>query len=302
MMLRLCLNLVSGLLLLFLMYNCSGGDSDQNPGQMETEPEKEEMYGQILVDNLRMRKSAGQEGPEITQIGKDQIVTLTGDQSDYTETISIRGQSEPHPWYEITFNGDTGWIYGGGMKLLAPEEINETVLNDFLISPNERVGNIKANATHASLVQSLSEDQVIRENLPLGEGEFVRGTVVYPNSNNELQIYWQNEDFENIRQITISKPGSDWHVHGGIHIGSSIQKVMDINGRPFEMTGFQWDYAGTTLNWQGGNLHSSVKLVFDYTGEISIYPFLIGDKVVSSDNSSLLKLQPRVRKIIVSFN
>jgi|GEM_PF-1789880 len=299
---RSYMNFTLYLILILLMYNCTHKNPEQSAEHPEEKVEDEEVFGQILVDNLRMRESAGLNGQEITQIGKNQIVTLTGEKSDHTDAITIRGQLKPHPWYEISFNGDTGWVYGGGIKLLAPEEINETVLNDFLIIPNERVGNVNANATHASLVQNLSEEQVIREKLPLGEGEFVNGTVVFPNSNNELQIFWQNEDFENIRQITISKPGSDWHVHGGIHIGTSIEEVMKINGRPFEMTGFQWDYAGTTLNWQGGNLHSSIKLVFDYTGEISIYPFLIGDKVVSSDNSSLLKLQPRVRKIIVSFN
>src|SRR5699024_2625234 len=201
---RSYMNFTLYLILILLMYNCTHKNPEQSAEHPEEKVEDEEVFGQILVDNLRMRESAGLNGQEITQIGKNQIVTLTGEKSDHTDAITIRGQLKPHPWYEISFNGDTGWVYGGGIKLLAPEEINETVLNDFLIIPNERVGNVNANATHASLVQNLSEEQVIREKLPLGEGEFVNGTVVFPNSNNELQIFWQNEDFENIRQITIS--------------------------------------------------------------------------------------------------
>jgi len=300
-MLRKHLKLYFLIILAGMMMNCNSSGSDVNEN-LEEEETKEESYGQVLVDNLRLRTSAGVDGDEITQIGKNQIVTMTGQKTDYLETISMRGKEEAHPWYEVSFNGDTGWVYGAGIQLLAPEDISESVFNDFMIIPNERVGNIGAGETHFSLVSRLSEDQVIKDDLPLGEGEFVKGTVIYPNSNNEVLIYWQNEDFENIRQIVISKPGSDWHVGGSIHVGTSIEEVMKVNGRPFEMTGFDWDYGGTTLNWQGGNLHSSVSLVFDYTGEVSIYPFLVGDKAVSSDNSSLLKLKPRVQKIIVSFN
>lgn len=301
-MLREYLKLSVIILLMGMLMNCGSSGGDVSADLNEEEEVEEEKFGQIIVDNLRMRTSAGVDGAEITQIGKNQIVTMTGQKSDHLEAIMMRGKEEAHPWYEVTFNGDTGWVYGAGIQPLAPEDISESVFNDFLIIPNERVGNIGAGETHASLVTRLSEDQVIEDQLPLGEGEFVKGTVVYPNSNNEVLIYWQNEDFENIRQIVIGKPGSDWHVGGSIHIGTSIEEVMKVNGRPFEMTGFDWDYGGTTLNWQGGNLHSSVSLVFDYTGEVSIYPFLVGDKAVSSDNSSLLKLKPRVQKIIVSFN
>lgn len=301
-MLRKYLKLSVSIFFLGMLMNCNSTGSEVSADLETKEEVKEERFGQILVDNLRMRTSAGVDGAEITQIGKNQIVTMTGQKSDYMETISMRGKEEAHPWYEVTFNGDTGWVYGAGIQLLSPEDISESVFNDFMIIPNERVGNIGAGETHESLIRRLSEDQVIKDDLPLGEGEFVKGTVVYPNSNNEVLIYWQNEDFENIRQIVISKPGSDWHVGGSIHIGTSIEEVMKVNGRPFEMAGFDWDYGGTSLNWQGGNLHSSITLVFDYSGEVSIYPFLVGDKAVASDNSSLLKLKPSVQKIVVSFN
>jgi len=264
---------------------------------------KEPQYGRTIVDNLRMRDASGLGGHEITQIGKNQMVRLTGNRSDTTESIPIRGMSTPYYWHEIIFNGDTGWVYGGGLEILDSLEIAAGAgLNDYLIIPNQRVGIVTKDDTHASLVQKLSPGEVIKENLHIGEGQTVEGTILYPNTNKELRIYWQNEDFEHMRQIIISKPGGEWRTENGIHMGQSIAEVTAINGTPFELTGFQWDFAGTSLNWQGGKLNPNLTLSFDYHGDISIYPFLIGDKVISSDNSSLLKLKPRVRQILVSFS
>lgn len=279
------------------------GEDGPSSDQIEESNEKPEMqYGKVIVDNLRMRDASGLGGQEITQIGRNQFVRLTGNQSDSTEAIQIRGESLPHYWYEVIFNGDTGWIYGGGMEILDSTDPRAAGgVNDFRIEPGVRAGIVSGESTHESLKQLLGPEAVIKEDLHVGEGEWVQGTIIYPNSNNELMIYWQNEDFETIRQIIISKPGSQWQTTTGVHIGQSIQKVTEINGAAFNLTGFQWDYAGKTLNWQGGNLSQHLTLVFDYTGDISIYPFLIGDKIISSDNSSLLKLDPRVRQIIVSI-
>lgn len=260
-------------------------------------------YGKIIVDNLRMRDASGLGGSEITQIGKDQYVRLTGSKSDTTEAISIRGITTPHYWHEIIFNGDTGWVYGGGMEILdADDRTVASKVKDFIIEPGIRVGIVSKSSTHEDLVRQMGAGEVIKDNLHIGEGETVEGTILYPNTNNEIKIYWKNEDYEHVQQVIISKPGAQWQTHSGIHIGQSIQEVTKVNGTPFEMTGFEWDLAGTSLNWQGGKLNPRLTLSFDYQGDISVYPFLIGDKVISSDNSSLLKLKPRVRQILVSIS
>src|SRR5690606_34435171 len=132
--------------------------------------EKKPQYGRTIVDNLRMRNSSGLSGQEITQIGKNQMVRLTGVQSDTTESISIRGTASPHYWHEIIFNGDTGWVYGGGLEILDSLEIAAGGgLNDYLIEPTQRIGIVTKDDTHASLVQKLNPGEVIKENLLIGE-------------------------------------------------------------------------------------------------------------------------------------
>lgn len=300
---RVALFVFAVLYFFLIPMGCQWNQEDNlKESQINAETSVEDQYGKIVVDNLRMRDGYGLHGQEITQIGRNQFVRLTGKKSDSTETIQIRGQALPHYWYEVIFNGDTGWIYGGGMEILETSD-PRTVggINDYLIEPGIRAGIVNKGSTHESLVVQLGADNVVKDRLHIGEGEWVQGTILYPNTKNELLIYWQNEDFKTIRQIIVSKPGSEWQTKSGIQIGQSIKEVTRINGAPFNLTGFQWDYAGKTLNWQGGTLSSHLSLVFDYTGDISIYPFLIGDKVISSDNSSLLKLDPRVRQIIVTI-
>ncbi|MBY5957108.1 hypothetical protein KUV50_03100 [Membranicola marinus] len=296
----LAISVILGLLLSGCNFFSDGNETDND--STEREVEEELKYGQVVVDNLRMRDGSGLGGNEITQIGKGQYVRLTGKKSDTTETISIRGLNKPHYWHEIIFNGDTGWIYGGGMEILESDELTIAGrVKDFIIEPGIRAGIVTKESTHEELVSQMGPGEVIKDKLHLGGEETVEGTILYPNSNNELKIYWKNQDFENIQQVIISKPGAQWQTKSGIHIGQSIQEVTAINGTPFELTGFQWDLAGTTLNWQGGDLNPKLTLSFDYHGDISVYPFLIGDKVISSDNSSLLKLEPRVRQILVSI-
>lgn len=292
------------LYILFTFSNCQLISSNDSTDVLDNEEdlEQETYYGKVIVDNLRMRDAYGLESQEITQIGRNQFVRLTGNQSDSPESIPIRGETLPYYWYEIIFNGDTGWVYGGGIEILESSDPRSIEgINDFIIEPGVRAGVINRQSTHESLIRQLGADAVIKEKLHVGEGESVQGTIIFPNTNNELMIYWQNEDFETIRQITISKPGGQWQTSNGIYIGQPIKEVTRINGSPFNLTGFQWDYAGKTLNWQGGTLSPHLTLAFDYNGDISIYPFLIGDKIISSDNSSLLKVDPRVRQIIVTI-
>src|SRR5690625_4111795 len=90
-MLRKHLKLYFLIILAGMMMNCNSSGSDVNEN-LEEEETKEESYGQVLVDNLRLRTSAGVDGDEITQIGKNQIVTMTGQKTDYLETI----RSEEH--------------------------------------------------------------------------------------------------------------------------------------------------------------------------------------------------------------
>ena len=41
---------------------------------------------------------------------------------------------------------------------------------------------------------------------------------------------------------------------GPLSLRQGLTQVEAINGRPFELAGFEWDYSGTVLDWKGGTL------------------------------------------------
>ena len=37
-------------------------------------------------------------------------------------------------------------------------------------------------------------------------------------------------------------------------LGTRLGRLTQLNGRPFTLSGFGWDYAGTVISWNGGRL------------------------------------------------
>ena len=112
-------------------------------------------------------------------------------------------------------------------------------------------------------------------------------------------MLWDQADFKNLREVRIRKSGSKWKLTSGIGIGSSLKEVEAANNGPFMLSGFEWDFAGTTLNWQGGALSEKLTLIFDPPSKI--HKTLIGDHSISSDNDRMLKANPKVKVIRVLF-
>ena len=52
-----------------------------------------------------------------------------------------------------------------------------------------------------------------------------------------------------------------WHTRNGIRIGTTAVALAKLNGRPFSVTGFGWDYPGRVINWRGGKLGGKVRLL-----------------------------------------
>jgi hypothetical protein len=80
-----------------------------------------------------------------------------------------------------------------------------------------------------------------------------------------------------------------------------------MNGRPFKLAGFGWDYSGVVIDWSGGNLDSSlagIKLYLDPGNsayESPIYAQVLGDRDYSSALAPMQQLSPRVYQIFVDF-
>jgi hypothetical protein len=145
------------------------------------------------------------------------------------------------------------------------------------------------------------------EAIDAAEGETQQATILYPDDpQRRLEIFWADAASKR-RPATIRtrEEGSRWRV-AGIGIGSSLPDVAGINGRPFKLSGFGWDYGGLVLDWSGGTLATPgapdcrIQVTFSPTGPTP--DRLMGDGAeISSDDPDLVASQPAVAEIGIGW-
>ena len=187
----------------------------------------------------------------------------------------------------------------------APPEENAqpaTPMADFSIVPGQRVGRITATSTEADIKSLYGDDQVEYRSVYIGEGESQPGIAVFPNTPNELEIVWDiaaatgNPEF-----IRISKKDTKWRTLQGVTVGTTLEELEQINGKPFNLYGFGWDYSGLVSDWRGGKLDSHLIIALEPDDWEKVGPEVSGDVVFSSDDPKVRVLGAKVASMVVTF-
>ena len=145
--------------------------------------------------------------------------------------------------------------------------------------------------------------------IELGEGETTPGTVLYPDDSvRRAEIVWKDTvSRRRPARVILRGTQSKWQVGQGISLGTSLQELERLNGRPFVLAGFGWDYAGVITDWKGGALDSTlagIKLYLDPGSaqqQSAAYSQVLGDRDYSSDLPAMQQLNPKVAQIFVDF-
>jgi hypothetical protein len=198
------------------------------------------------------------------------------------------------------------------------QEIIDSVF--FRFNLEESFNIINKDTTEKDIRKIYGNENVEDANIPIGEGEYEPGTVVYPkDETKKLEIAW--EDVKNkrlLKKLFISGTKSKWTIYfySSIKLGTKLSELEKFNGRPFILTGFDWDYSGTVVDWKYGYMKTrlgdtrtpsnrKILLRLSTTKENSItrkeYRTVQGDKPILSDNPVMQKLDPEVYQIIVEF-
>lgn len=90
--------------------------------------EKELIYA--WVDKLSVRDTPSLKGKLIASLKTDDALEVTGEKSEQTEIIVLRGMVYNEPWINVTMpDGSNGWVYGGAVKHKDESKGNELITN-----------------------------------------------------------------------------------------------------------------------------------------------------------------------------
>lgn len=135
--------------------------------------------------------------------------------------------------------------------------------NSWLIVPGVRVGAITPQITESDLIKVYGKTNVKKENIGLGEGETEPGTVIFPKEPAKaVGILWKDQKegrFTREVRMTGTDHKSVWRTSQGITLGTTLKELEEINGKPFRLAGFAWDYSGTVLSWEQGKLEKELE-------------------------------------------
>lgn len=175
-------------------------------------------------------------------------------------------------------------------------------IDNWTCIPGKQVGRIKANFNGSDIYKTFGKENVSEIEIGLGEGETKKGLLVFPKTNNEIQVLFQgNEAMKKLESIRIKGINSKWKTDAGIKVGSTLEELVAVNGKDFNFYGFEWDYAGKLANWNGGKLNDKLSVFLEATNEKAVFPDLLGDQEFLSSNPKAREAGLKVNAILINF-
>ena len=162
--------------------------------------------------------------------------------------------------------------------------------SNFEIVVGERFGPIRETTTRAQLVSLFGRGQVIDRPVSIGEDLCTPGTVVFANTNNEIEIGWQDNARTRVAFVRAIKQGGAWRTRRGVRVGTSLRELESIAGKTLTFLGFEWDYGGGMAWTEDGK---SLRLEVDPDEESAalVSGDISGDREVRSDHPVIRKMK-----------
>ena len=170
---------------------------------------------------------------------------------------------------------------------------------DNTIVLGQRVGLIKPGMTSTDIGRAYGKQNLTAHKIPGAEGEPMDVAKLFAGTDRELVLTWDPNNDKKQVVFDISVVGKAWKFDNGLKAGMTVEEVEKINGKPFKIAGFGWDYGGYA-SFEGGKLEGKVSIRFNLAAQ-SVPDYLAGEKQLSSTDKQLLAAKPRVEAGISVF-
>jgi hypothetical protein len=117
------------------------------------------------------------------------------------------------------------------------------------------------------------------------------GVKLFTGTDKELEIVLEQVGDEKIVS-DVRIIGKAWTFSNGLRADMTLEEVEKLNGKPFTISGFDWDYGGYA-NFEGGKLESGVSIRFEPTTETRSDK-LSGDVQIRSTDKAQRAAKPKI--------
>ena len=173
-------------------------------------------------------------------------------------------------------------------------------------------GPFTSDATERRLIEVYGAVNVRAGHVDVGEGFSEPGAIVFPDSPvDRIEIVWSDGvKRARPRFVRVKSTSSNWKTTDLITIGSDLKSIERINGGPFRLFGFGWDYSGSVSSWARGRLERGettgcrIRVALRPPGEgewPAVWQQVIGDREFSSGHPAMQQLNPRVYQLLLTF-
>lgn len=170
------------------------------------------------------------------------------------------------------------------------------------------IGVATSQDTLTSLRQRYGAENVKDGDVPGAEGEELDGWILYPNDPKRRVYIYLDDTGVHPSLLRILDGESEWQRSDGVRMGLTLTKLVALNGKPIQFSGFGWDYGGTISNWNGGTMEKRKGM-----GGLTLCPpdfpedkypdnYPSGDAEFSSSNGLVVRYPPLVCEFGVSLD
>ncbi len=295
-------SLVGLVLLVFGLVSCGSKKSDLVTNTNLPDSTKlEELF--VWTENARLRKEPNLNAEVITEINGGEKVVLTGEESENSVKINLRGVNFEDVWVKVKttnprVNPQEGWIFKG---MLTDNEEKAIAMNDFSIVPGERLGQIKIGNTQGQLEAIFGKEFITKGDIFFGDGESSTGFYVFKDSPFEVCCA-VTEDGAPVGLILIRQPNSPWITAEGVKMGTTLDQLVKLNGKPIKFSGFGWAYGGKILSYTKGKLagyESILEISLAEPDNLDGLDDFMGDRDCSTADKAILGKGVKVAEMIL---
>lgn len=173
---------------------------------------------------------------------------------------------------------------------------------ELLVTP-ARIGPVTPEIGRDLLAAMLADDAV-EQAVYIGEGQCAPGMVLFPGTLNEAEIIWLDDAGSAPAAVQLRSSGSDWRTPKGVTVGTSLKELEQWAGDVLTFSGFGWDYGGSLLWEEEGDLRLRLQPGGGEMERVSgspRYAQILGDREVRSDHPLIRSMTIRVGMMSTSW-